>query len=205
MSDVQVTQAARDAASAAYYDCYDAPPNPLWMAAMENGDHDHDELVQAFARFEQDIIDRLATRPVPVGEPDAWMYTRAVFETVITDYRQEHRTREGWTETPLYTRPALDVDGLVEVVAREIDPTVWENYDRTLHPFIENRGAHSSIDDPISYEMMWKDGCRTVEDAKLWWMTTDRPVMVRQERWRASLVKATAALAAIKDATDAGA
>ena len=47
---VPVTQADREAASAAYYDCYETPPNALWMAKMENGGHDDDPVVQAFAR-----------------------------------------------------------------------------------------------------------------------------------------------------------
>jgi len=49
-----VEQRHRDAASAAYYDCFDSPPNALWMAKMENGGHDDDALVQAFARFDHD-------------------------------------------------------------------------------------------------------------------------------------------------------
>jgi len=64
------------------------------------------------------IIARLATRPAPVGEPVAWMYAHPKFGC-YTDIKRRF-THPGWTETPLYTRPALDVDGLVEKVARAI-------------------------------------------------------------------------------------
>lgn len=87
-------------------------------------------------------------------------------------------------------------DDLVERVARAIHANAWLWYDRSLVPFIENRGARSSTDDCATYEMMWKYGCRTVDDAKDWWLTTDRPVMVRVYHFRESLRLAKAAIEA---------
>lgn len=98
-----------------------------------------------------------------------------------------------WTDNP-HTAPSGDV----ERVARAINPHIWGCYDCSLVPFVEERGARSSTDDCTTYEMMWKDGCRTVEDAKNWWLTTDRPVMVRVYHFRESLRHAQAAIAAMR-------
>ena len=121
MSDVQVSQAAREAA-AAYY--YSAGGSPDIARDIRSGAKDGWFRVQAFARFEQDIIARLATRPAPVGEPVAYLYTRDDgSRDLVLDCNGEYARRLlelGATETPLYTRPALDVDGLVEKVARDV-------------------------------------------------------------------------------------
>jgi len=115
-------QAARDAAARLM------PCNTLAecerVADVRVGRYDCDRRVQAFARFEQDVIARLATRPAPVGEPVAWMYERPwedytpSREVRIEPWATDVGRYAGWIETPLYTRPALDVDGLVEKVAR---------------------------------------------------------------------------------------
>jgi len=147
MSDVQVTQEDREAASQFWAD-----------TACLYGTQDK-LLAEAFA------LHRLATRPAPVGEPVAWMYReprgpgawKLHFKvSMLGDLP------DGWTETPLYTRPALDVDGLVEKVAR------------AMLDSIENGGNITDFLDHLA----------------------DYP-----ERALSKL--ATAALAAIKDATDA--
>jgi len=116
MSDVQVTQEDRDAAAN-----YIEPLNGHILAAnIRLGLVDGHMAVQAFARH------RLATRPAPAGEPVAWMYAHPKFGC-YTDIKRRF-THPGWTETPLYTCPALDVDGLVEKVARAIHDTI-ENDD----------------------------------------------------------------------------
>jgi len=98
MSDVQVSQAARDAvANYVRSDRGWSEESPT-VKAIREGKASID-LVQAFARFEQDVISRLATRPAPVGE-----------QTCLW-------ARNGHAAC---TRPALDVDGLVEKVARAI-------------------------------------------------------------------------------------
>jgi len=100
MSDVQVTQEDREAASQFWAD-----------TACLYGTQDK-LLAEAFARH------RLATRPAPVGEPVAWMYAHPKFGC-YTDIKRRF-THPGWTETPLYTRPALDVDGLVDILRNTI-------------------------------------------------------------------------------------
>lgn len=59
MDKIEVTQNARQAAFDAYLTCYEIVPNDLWLQALLDGKHDGDEMAQAFARFERDI---LATR-----------------------------------------------------------------------------------------------------------------------------------------------
>lgn len=68
MDKIDVTQNARQAAFDAYLTCYESVPNDLWLQALLNGKHDGDEMAQAFARFERDI---LATRTD--ATPVAWM------------------------------------------------------------------------------------------------------------------------------------
>lgn len=68
MDKIEVTQNARQAAFDAYLTCYEIVPNDLWLQALLDGKHDGDEMAQAFARFERDI---LATRTD--ATPVAWM------------------------------------------------------------------------------------------------------------------------------------
>ena len=146
MSDVQVMQADRDFARDWNYECR--------HCSEYDGDFEAD-LAEAAA------LHRLATRPAPVGEPVGTTgefpgsnggFSMAVFEA-----------RNVPVGTPLYTRPALDVDGLVEKVARAI----------------------YEADDVWHVAFPWPN-----PDA-----------LGAAENYRRI---ATAALAAIKDATDAG-
>lgn len=76
-TEVKVTQADREAASAAYYDCFETPPNALWMAKMENGGHDDDPVVQAFAKHrlaERERIVALAREQSEKGADRAIKY-----------------------------------------------------------------------------------------------------------------------------------
>jgi len=110
------------------------------------------------------IIARLATRPAPVGEPVAWMYAHPKLGC-YTDIKRRF-THPGWTETPLYTRPALDVDGLVEALrecaedlevevrSRFIDrdtglphPANQRRYDRDMVPVRKARACLAAIKD----------------------------------------------------------
>jgi hypothetical protein len=60
--------------------------------------------------------------------------------------------------------------GDVEAVACIIEPGCWRAYDNTLRPFSENRGALATKGECFWYEAAYRSGCRTVDDARQWWL-----------------------------------
>lgn len=69
--EVKVTQADREAAYGAYFECYDTAPNDLWLQAMLEGRHDEDSLIQVLARHRHQAERETLARMEPV----AWMYS----------------------------------------------------------------------------------------------------------------------------------
>jgi len=107
MDKIEVSQRAREKAWAVRPGCYCEQDRTKWMAGV----YDHVRIIQAFARFERDI---LATRTD--ATPVAWMYEHPDRECGGTEiWPERHEYGDGWTETPIYTHPpATDVAALVE-------------------------------------------------------------------------------------------
>lgn len=68
--EVKVTQADREAAYGAYFECYDTAPNDLWLQAMLEGRHDEDSLIQVLARHRQSAERGEAWRPIETAPYD---------------------------------------------------------------------------------------------------------------------------------------
>lgn len=100
--EVTVTQADREAAYGAYFECYDTAPNDLWLQAMLEGRHDEDSLIQVLARHrhqaERDVIARMEVVAV-VG--NNWRLLWASGET-LTAIVQRTGIKIG---SPLYALP----------------------------------------------------------------------------------------------------
>jgi len=83
-----------------------------------------------------------------------------------------------------------------EEIARAIDPDSWRAYDNTLRPFAENRGAMQVLGESFWYVQAYQDGCRSVGDARRWWIETASPMgPIQVGLFRDSLAKADAVLA----------
>lgn len=105
---IEVSQRARDTA-AKYYEHRHPADNTL-PDFMRDGKADGSMTVQAFARFERDILASTAD-----AQPVAWMYGRA-------NFRLTRNFDSSLSETPLYAHPpAVPDDGLVEALERIAD------------------------------------------------------------------------------------
>lgn len=73
--EVTVTQADREAAYGAYFECYDTAPNDLWLQAMLEGRHDEDSLIQVLARHRQastqELVEALA---LALSIAESWIH-----------------------------------------------------------------------------------------------------------------------------------
>ena len=87
-------------------------------------------------------------------------------------------------------------DVLREAMARIIEPSAWAAYDATLRPFAENRGSQEG--ENFWHPRAYAAGCRTVEDARKWWLEIAENEPVQVYLLRDSLVKA-GCIAALSD------